>query len=150
MKSRLYLTLVILLLYATFATYAQSAAPIGFDIRGRDCSGGLGLCSANKMSSPNNNISIQKTGENVFVLAINRSSLSGAEQTSIAGQPFSAFQANLPTSFTQTDDLIFDSEVVQALGLVPKYKLLKKGSYPMQIEENVVKITLTLAEVGKP
>lgn len=42
MKSKLYFTLVVGLLFATFSTYAQSAAPIGFDIRGRDCSGGFG------------------------------------------------------------------------------------------------------------
>jgi hypothetical protein len=43
----------------------------------------------------------------------------------------------------------FSDEVVQTLGIDPKYNLLKKGSYPMQIDGNVVKITLTLTEDTK-
>ncbi len=148
MKSKLYFTLVVVLLFATFSTYAQSAAPIGFDIRGRDCSGGLGLCSANKMSDPNNNIAIQKTGKNAFVLTLLRSSLTEDEETSIAGKPFSALQANLPKTFTQPGDLKFSDAVIQALGMDIKFNLLKKGSYPMTIDENAVKITLTLSEGG--
>lgn len=149
MKPKIYTLIAIAMLCTNFAAYTQSAAPIGFDIRGRDCNGGLGLCSVNKMSTPNDNLSIQKIGENTFVLAINRSSLTEAEETSIAGQPFSALEANFPKIFTQPENLLFGSEVVQALGLAPKYKLLKKGSYPMVIEAAVVKITLTLSEAGK-
>ena len=71
------------------------------------------------------------------------------EETSIAGQPFSALQANLPKTFTQPGDLKFSDAVIQALGMDIKFNLLKKGSYPMTIDENAVKITLTLSEGGK-
>lgn len=149
MKSHIFLLLVLSLLCTNLSTFSQSAAPIGFDIRGRDCAGGLGLCSASKTNGPNNDITVLKTGEKTFVLTILRNSLTKDEEESIAGKPFSSFQTNLPSTFTQSGDLLFDDQVVQTLGIAPKYNLLKKGNYPMTIDGNVVKITLTLEEGAK-
>lgn len=144
MKLTIYMILILSFLSIKNPVHSQSPAPIDFDIRGRDCSGGLGFCSANKTSYPNNNVVVQKTGMNTFVLTILRSSLTENEEASIAGQSFSALQSNLPNNFIQSGDLQFNAEVVQALEIDPKYNLLKKSSYPMTIDKYIVKITLTL------
>lgn len=137
------------LLCSYFTAHSQSKAPIGFDIRGRDCAGGGGLCSVNKTSSPNNDIDIQKLNKNTFVLNILRASLTLDEEISVAGNYFSSFQAILPKIFIQDGDLQFNNDVLEVIGIDPKYNLLKTGNYPMQIKEDEVIITLTLTERSK-
>lgn len=133
------------IIFFAVVCHSQAVSPsIGFDIRGRDCGGGLGLCSANVMNESNKKIMVQMTGENKFILTILRSSLDVNEETSIAGKSFSAIQGDYPSTFTQEGDLEMSKAVVEELGLQAKYNLLKKGKYPMIIEDNVVKITLTL------
>lgn len=149
MKSKIKILFVTMLLCVNFTGRSQTKTSIGFDIRGRDCDGGLGLCSAKKMNEPNVGITVQKKGDKTFVLTIHRNAISEDEQISIAGHPFSKIHANLPNKFSQNGDLKFDSEVLKELGLSLKYNLLKKGSYPMLIDDNYVKITLTLSEGGK-
>ncbi len=78
MKSKIKTILMAAMLCASLLAQAQQ--PIGFDLRGRDCNGGLGICSANKTSGPNNNISIEKTGQSTFVLTILRNSLTETEE----------------------------------------------------------------------
>lgn len=64
------------MLFCTNSTVnSQSKALIGLDIRGRVCNGGRDLCSANKISQPDNNISSEKTGQSSFVLTIVRNSI---------------------------------------------------------------------------
>lgn len=149
MKLKHYILLGELMLCAIFSAHSQSVASLRFDIRGRDCNGGGDLCSAYITSGPNATISIEKTDQSTFVLTFVRTSVTENEEISIAGKPFSNFQAAMPTTFIQDGDLKFTNEVLQTLGIDPKYNLLKKGSYPLQINDNVVKITLTLTENNK-
>ena len=149
MLTKIYSLLVLGILCTTFPVYSQSLAPIHFDIRGRDCDGGIGICSAKKTNKSDGNISIQKIDEDTFVLSILRASLTLNEETSIAGQSFSEFHAKFPKSFAQNGDFYFSDEVLETLGIDSKYNLLREGVYPMRIDKDFVKITLTLTEVSK-
>lgn len=140
--------MIIAVLGITFSQ-AQTQVYINFDIRGRDCNGGRGICSASKTNAPNNKIRIQNIGDNTFVLSISRSSLSEKEETGIAGKFFSGFQSGFPNTFTQNEDVEFSNDVLKTLGVNPRFNLLKTGNYPMSIDETEVKIILTLSKGGK-
>lgn len=148
MKLRVY-TLTILAILGVNLSQSQTRVPIEVDLRGRDCNGGRGICGISKISDPNTHISLEKTAVNTFILTMSRTDMTFIEEAGIAGKLLTEFQSVFPTIFIQNENFIFGNDVLKALGIDGKYNLLKKGNYPMSIDESEVKITLVLVKNGK-
>ncbi len=148
MSSRIYSIIVLIILGINFS-HAQQRVSIDVDLRGRDCGGGRGICGVNKLNAPHKNFTLEKTDGNSLVLTLSRTGLTFAEEAGIAGKSLTDFQSVFPNIFVQNEDIIFGKDVLKALDIDVKYNLLKKGNYPMIINESEVKITLFLVKDHK-
>lgn len=141
-------------LLATFMlpllSFAQTEAKqLEVDIRGRSCSGGLGLCTVtpsqtNKTSMKNFNVI--KQSETTMLLQIEPSKLSIEEQTLFFGKEYSKIAPNEVLEFIQDEDFLFEENTLLYLGFNTKYPWLKKGKYPLEITKDKVTVTLTLSQ----
>lgn len=130
---------------------AQSELKINADIRGRNCSGGLGLCSVSSTSeSKTNNQEFKTTAykldETTLILEFNKTLLSEEEQRSMLNTTLDKITTSQTFVFIQEEDVVIDSETLVLLGIAPKFNTIKKGNYPLEITANTIKVTLKLWE----
>ena len=148
MKKLLYTVTLIAL---PLLSIAQTELKINADIRGRNCSGGLGLCSVSTT------IEVQKTNqeykttafkvdETTVQLQFNKTLLSEEEQKSLLNTTLKKITSSQTIEFVQEEDLIIDSQTLVFLGIVPKYNTIKKGNYPLAITNDTITVTLKLWE----
>lgn len=113
--------------------YGQMETPkIGVDIRGVRCQGGSGLCSIlgeqNKITS---NSYILKGNENSIVLVVE------ANSKNLQNMDY----------FVQEEDYLLEKNTLVALGINPKWQLLKKGKYTFTREKEGLKVIIALSEI---
>ncbi|KGO96242.1 hypothetical protein [Flavobacterium enshiense] len=142
-----YLWVTVLLPVLSFAQ--TEAKVIELDIRGRSCVGGLGICSA--MSSETNktsmkNFNVTKQSFNSLLIQIEISKLTAEEQKLFFGKEYAKITPNETLEFIQDEDFKFDMNALLYLEMDPRYPILRKGKYPVQISKDSVKVTLTLSE----
>jgi len=139
------------LLALPLLSIAQTELKINADIRGRNCSGGLGLCSVTTTTE------IQKTNqdyktiafkldETTLVLEFNKMLLSEAEQKSLLNTTLTKLNSSQTIEFIQEEDVVIDAPTLQLLGIASKYNTIKKGNYPMVISDITIKVTFKLWE----
>ena len=145
MLAKIFTMIVLMTLFINFS-HAQAKVFIDVDLRGRDCSGGRGMCGVRKSYASDPNFTLEKTVANTLILTLSRASLTFAEEAAVAGKSLTVFQSVFPNIFVQNEDIIFGNDVLKALDIDLKYNLLKKGNYPMSIDESEVKITLVLVK----
>lgn len=148
MKNILYTAMLLAL---PLLTIGQTELKINADVRGRNCSGGLGLCSVSTTAE------IQKTNqeyktkafkldETTVILEFNKTLLSEDEQKSLLNTTLNKITASQNIEFVQEDDLFIDNETLKILGIASKYNILKKGNYPLVITNDTINVTLKLWE----
>lgn len=148
MKKTIYLaTLLVLPVLAI----AQTQLKIAADIRGRGCSGGLGLCSVSSTASLQKSTQTSPTtaikqSETEITMEINYTLFSDTMQINLAGNLFSRIAIGTKLYFTQDEDLILDNDSLLVLGINPKFKYIKKGIYPMFLNKDTVTISIVLTE----
>lgn len=117
---------------------------------GRECFGKSPTCVDTKSSTNNNEkMSFIKTGENQLQLRVQKNTLSEMEQQSIVGNTFDNLDSKSNLVFFQELDLVLDSQLLVENNLNPDYNTVKSGSYPLEIVENEVIITLSLTKSTK-
>jgi hypothetical protein len=126
----------------TTKTYSQ-------DIRGMGCKGGLGRCitdtiTANKINNMKN-FNVIKLSPYSMILEIDLNNLSVENQKLFFGKEYAKIAANEQLVFLQDQDFIFDVNTMLYLDLDPGYRLLKRGSYPLEITKDKVHVTLALS-----
>ena len=140
--------LTIALLLSISVALAQTTKSLQIDIRGRDCLGGSGLCSTapqglNKANMKNFTIIKQTTASMLIEIDIN--ALTIEDQRLFFGKEFSKIVPDEEIVFIQDEDFIFDINTLLYLELDPGYRLLKRGSYPIEIRNNIVHVSLSLS-----
>ena len=119
------------------------------DIRGRDCDGGTGLCSifiSTSVSNTSNmkNYNVIKLSSKSIIIEIQTANLSIEDQKLFFGKEYSNINADESLVFLQDKDFVFDINTILYLELDPGYRLLKRGSYPLEIVNGKVQVTLSL------
>lgn len=81
---------------------------ISVDLRGRDCNGGSGICSAGTSQKSGDvfNVSFTKVSENSLVMMIENKNLSLTDQKRITGKVFNEIKKEEQTYFLQENDFI--------------------------------------------
>jgi hypothetical protein len=146
MKNLLYA--VTLLALATLSI-AQTELKINADIRGRNCAGGLGLCSVSttvafEKTNPEYKTTAFKLDETTIALEFNKTLLSEEEQKSLLNTTLTKMTPSQDMVFTQEQDIIIDTQTLVFLGIAPKYNTIKKGNYPLVISDDTIKVTFQL------
>ena len=145
MKNLLYTAMLIAL---PLLSIAQTERKISADIRGRNCAGGLGLCSVSKLVEFNQESKILafKLEESTVELQFNKTLLSEEEQKSLLNTTLMKITASQTIEFVQEEDLIIDNETLLFLEIAPKYNTIRKGNYPVEINDHTIKVRLKLWE----
>jgi|SRR6478672_6067339 len=140
------------LLALPLLTCAQTELKVNADIRGRNCSGGLGLCSVSsttevEKANQEYKTKAYKLNESTLILEFNKTLLSEEEQKSLLNTTLLRVAESQTLNFVQEEDLIIDSATLISLGITAKYNTLKKGNYPLIITDTTIKVILKLWEL---
>ncbi len=84
---------------------------------------------------------------NKMSFEIEPNKLSIEEQIVFFGKEYKELKSTDEIMFIQENDFIFDLDTLIYLDLDYNYGLLKKGSYPVEIENNKVKVIFTLSHI---
>ena len=148
MKNILYSAMLIAL---PLLSIAQTELKIDADIRGRNCSGGLGLCSVStttetQKTNQESKTTATKLDETTLQLQFNKMLLSEQEQKSLLNATLNKITTTENINFIQEEDLTIDIQTLLLLGIDSKYNTIKKGKYPLVITNDTIKVTLKLWE----
>lgn len=148
MKNLLYLATLLAL---PLLSIAQTELKINADFRGRNCSGGLGLCrvsttSETQKTNQENKTTAFKLDETTVILEFNKTLLSEEDQKSLLNTTLKQITAAQSIEFIQEEDVFIDLEILKILGIAPKYNTIRKGNYPLIITTDTIKVTLKLWE----
>lgn len=146
MKHILYLATLLLPLFAMAQTESKI---IETDIRGRSCSGGLGLCNIQAPSESGKTLSTSKTTIRIltldtFILEIDKKQLTESEEKSITDKSLKSISQSEAMTFIQEADLVIDNDTLVYLGLDSKFNLIKAGNYPMTVTPEKITISFSL------
>lgn len=143
---------IIIIITTSLILYCSSAIgqtkPTGIDIRGRDCNGGSGICSTSTTSGKMTSMkifNITKLNSKSMIIEIEASKLTIEEQNVFFGKTYAEVLADEQLLFIQEQDFIFDINTLLYLELDPAYRLLKRGTYPIEIVNDTVIVTITLS-----
>jgi hypothetical protein len=142
---------IIILITTSLILYCSSAIaqtkPLDMDIRGRGCNGGSGLCSTTITGSKQSNMknfNITKLTSKSMVIEIEASKLTIEEQNIFFGKSYAQVLADEQLLFIQEQDFVFDINTLLYLELDPAYRVLKRGSYPIEIVNDTILVSVTL------
>jgi hypothetical protein len=139
------------ILYASliFVSAISSAqTQIALDIRGTNCHGGSGVCNPDRNPPKDSTMKMYTTTKldfNKMSFEIDPKQLSVEEQITFFGKEYRALKPSDEIKFLQDYDFIFDIDTLIYLDLDLAYGLLKKGTYPVTIEKDKVKVIFTLS-----
>jgi hypothetical protein len=140
---------VAIFLMSLVSTAQTTIKKLQIDIRGRDCIGGSGLCSVSsttsKTQSNMSNFTIKKQTDTSMIIEIVTTKLTIEEQIQFFGKEYSKLNAKEELLFIQDSDFIFDFNTLLYFELDTRYRLLKKGSYPLEIVNDTVQVHITLS-----
>ena len=121
---------------------------IALDIRGTACGGGSGLCNPDRTLSNKSTMNIYTTTKidfNKMSFEIDPKNLTAEDQVRFLGKEYRNLKPDETVVFLQENDFVFDIDTLIYLDLDVAYRLLKRGSYPVTIEKDKVKVTFTLS-----
>lgn len=90
-------------------------------------------------------IKIIKQQVNIVLLEFEINELSLEEQIAHFGKEITKMSLTEKPVFFQNDDFVFDEATLIYLELDPKYNLLKKGNYPLQISNDKLHVVMKLS-----
>lgn len=140
-----YLNILIALVFSLSGFSQTKHIAVNIDIRGRDCSGGIGLCNISKsLNSTDTNaiIYIASTGE--LVLEVNYFKISSTEIINLLGEPYKTTKSNY--TFAMLYDLALNEEIQNILDLSKSNGKIPKGFYPAAVAKGTMIIKIPLAE----
>lgn len=142
------ISITLLLVLSTFLKAQSNETKLNVDIRGRDCKGGLSLCTV-EMNTKTNIVSskftLVKLSETELQLVIKLKELSSEEQKYIFRKNIEDFSENEVFEFTQEYDYELDSNCSTILDLKFKNAIVKTGNYPIVFEKDTAFVVLKLS-----
>lgn len=143
------------LLIAMISSAQITGKGLQLDIRGRDCMGGGGLCSVTPIEktvienelkeSGMKNYNIVKQTSKSLIIEIETSKLSVEDQKFMFGKEFAQITSDEELVFIQDQDYIFNIDTMIYLELDMGFRMIKRGSYPLQIIKDKVQVTIDLS-----
>lgn len=127
---------------------SSAQAEIALDVRGTFCRGGSGICSEDRNPTKDSNMKMYtstKLDFNKMSFEIEPNKLSIEEQIIFFGKAYKELKPTDEIMFIQENDFIFDLDTLIYLDLDYNYGLLKKGTYPVIVEKDKVKVIFTLS-----
>jgi hypothetical protein len=148
MRNKLLLAMLITL---PLLSIAQTELKVSTDSRGRSCAGGLGLCRISTSLEMQKNNQESKTtalklNDSTIQLVFAKSLLSEQELISLCNKTLDKILLTDSIYFIQEDDFIIDSQLLQMLNIDSKLNIVKKGSYPIELFDDNIKVTLPLSK----
>ncbi len=144
------IVLIAVALLISMISFAQiTGKGLKLDIRGRDCNGGGGLCSVappeleNKSDMKKYNI-VKLTSKSMMI-EIETNNLSVEDQKFMFGKEYDKITPDEKLVFIQDQDYIFDVETMLYLDLDMGFRMIKRGSYPLQVVKDKVQVTINLS-----
>ena len=113
------------------------------DFRGRDCFGGMGLCSTQNTDLAGANASLSKNSDGTLTLKIFREKLTKEEEAHIFGQAISLANKN-SLSFEQPESFDLSEDLKSGLEIGPSLQKIKAGNYPTEITKETISIRFSL------
>ncbi|UFH32310.1 hypothetical protein LNP04_00990 [Chryseobacterium sp. C-71] len=137
--------LVLLLLPLIALSQSQT---VFLDARGRDCAGGLGLCSSGITSNTDHTIAatFTKISDNSFAMVFENKNTSETDQKKIAGKTFSEMKATENPYFFQESDFSIPETILQKINISPEASYIKQGKYPFIFEDKTSSVIITLGK----
>ena len=141
--------ILLALLVASQITFAQTKLQLFGDLRGRDCNGGMGLCSATVSESASKgvlpNLLVSKSDNDKIVFEFDLKTMSAKDKEGLFGLN-NKTMLNENQVFFQPKDLILDSTLLSKIKCNPKANKIAAGEYKMQVINNKVLIFFNLIE----
>lgn len=91
------------------------------------------------------NYTIKKQTDTSMIIEIVTTKLTIEEQIEFFGKEYSKLNPKEELLFIQDNDLIFDFNTLLYFELDTKYRLLKKGFYPLEIVNDTVQVHIMLS-----
>jgi hypothetical protein len=121
---------------------------LALDIRGTSCGGGSGICNQDRNPPKDSTMKMYtstKLAFNKLSFEIDPKNLSVEDQIRFFGKEYRELNPTDEIVFIQENDFIFHLDTLIYLDLDYNYGLLKKGTYPVTVEKDKVKVTFTLS-----
>lgn len=141
------ITTIILILFCAILNAQNATNNLEIDIRGRECKGGVGLCTIE--TSTNKNTSTEKfyllkISETELQLTIKTDALTIEDQKFLFGKEIKTISEIEKFYFTQDYDFELNSDTINLLKITSKNPTIKSGIYPIKLIENRATILLKL------
>ncbi len=138
------ITTLLFLLFTIISSAQESRQQyVHADFRGRDCFGGMGLCSTQKTDLAGANASMTKNSDNTVTLKIFREKLTNEEEAHIFGQAISLANKN-SLSFAQPESFQLSNDLKSKLEIAFSLDKIKAGTYLAEITKETISIRFSL------
>ena len=130
---------IILILFCAILNAQNIESKLEIDIRGRECKGGVGLCTIE--TSTNKNTSTEKfyllkISETELQLTIKIDALTIEDQKFLFGKEIKTISDIEKFYFNQDYDFELSYETINLLKLTTKNPTIKSGLYPIKLVDN--------------
>ena len=141
------ITSIILILFCAILNAQNTENKLEIDIRGRECKGGVGLCTIE--TSTNKNTSTEKfyllkISETELQLTIKTDVLTIEDQKFLFGKEIKTISELEKFYFNQDYDFELNPETIILLNLTTKNPTIKRGIYPIKLVEGRAIIILKI------
>ena len=133
--------------FCTILNAQNDINKLEIDIRGRECKGGVGLCTIETNTNKNPDAEkfyLLKISETELQLTIKTEALTIEEQKFLFGKEIKTISEIEKFYFNQDYDFELNSETIQLLNLSSKNPTIKSGIYPIKLVDNRAIIVLKL------
>jgi hypothetical protein len=140
-------TTIILILFCSIINAQNIENKLEIDIRGRECKGGVGLCTIETSTNKNQDTEkfyLLKISETELQLTIKTEALTIDEQKFLFGKEIKTISEIEKFFFNQDYDFELNSETINLLNLNSKKPTIKSGLYPIKLIDNKAVIILKL------
>jgi hypothetical protein len=139
--------ITILILLCTSLNAQNTEKNLEVDIRGRECKGGVGLCTIETSTNKNSDIEkfyLLKISETELQLTIKTNALTIEDQKFLFGKEIKTITEIEKFYFNQDYDFELNSETIKLLELTYKNPTIKKGIYPIKLMNDKAIVVLKI------
>lgn len=139
--------IIILMLVCTILNAQNTEKTLEVDIRGRECKGGVGLCTIETTTSKSSNVEkfyLLKISETELQLTIKTKILTVEDQKFLFGKEIKNISEMEKFFFNQDYDFALNPETIQLLKLESKNPTIRKGIYPIKLVDDNAIVLLKL------
>lgn len=138
---------IIIILFCAVINAQNTENKLEIDIRGRECKGGVGLCTIETNTEKTSNTEkfyLLKISETELQLTIKTDALTVEEQKFLFGKEIKTISEIEKFYFNQDYDFELNIETIKLLHINLEKPTIKKGIYPIKLSDNKAIIILKL------